>query len=90
MALYLAKYYKVKKLDLLSVAAKYVNPTQLTKDIKMLASEAYQRYHLQNELYVRYQHKFNNVPLSTTIEFMRLVQIRAPYYKDIQNPIYIA
>ena len=61
IALYLAKRYKVKKLVLLSAAAKYVNPTQLAKDIKMLASEAYQRNLYRNELFLRYQHKFNNV-----------------------------
>ena len=89
IALYLAKRYKVKKLVLLSAAAKYVNPSQLAKDIKILASEAYQHNLYKNELFLRYQHKFSNVPLSATVEFMKLVQLVAPYYKDIQNPIYI-
>lgn len=89
IALYLAKRYKVKKLVLLSAAAKYVSPTQLAKDMKMLASEAYRRNLYRNELFLRYQPKFNNVPLSAIVEFMKLVQIVAPYYKDIQNPIFI-
>lgn len=89
IALYLAKRYKVKKLVLLSAAAKYVSPTQLVKDIKMMASEAYHRNLENNELFLRYRNKFNNVPLSATIEFMKVVQTVAPYYKDIQNPVFI-
>ena len=89
IALYLAKRYKVKKLVLLSAAAKYVSPKQLVKDFKMLASEAYHRNLSNNELFMRYRHKFNNVPLSSTIEFMRLVRMVEPYYKDIEVPVYI-
>lgn len=89
IALYLAKRYKVKKLVLLSAAAKYVSPKQLVKDFKMLATEAYHRNLSNNELYLRYRHKFNNVPLSATIEFMKLVQKVAPYYQDIKVPVYI-
>ncbi|QDQ01094.1 alpha/beta fold hydrolase [Lysinibacillus fusiformis] len=89
IALYLAKRYKVKKLVLLSAAAKYVSPKQLVNDFKMLATEAYHRNLSNNELFLRYRNKFNNVPLSATMEFMRLVQAVAPYYKDIKNPVYI-
>ncbi|MGE7997959.1 alpha/beta hydrolase [Lysinibacillus sp. NPDC093190] len=89
IALYLAKRYKVKKLVLLSAAAKYVSPKQLVKDFKMLATVAYHRNLSNNELYLRYRHKFNNVPLSSTIEFMKLVRMVEPYYKDIKIPVYI-
>lgn len=89
IALYLAKRYKVKKLVLLSAAAKYVSPKQLVNDFKMLATEAYHHNLTNNELYLRYHHKFNNVPLASTVEFMKLVRMVAPYYQHIQIPVYI-
>lgn len=89
IALYLAKRYKVKKLVLLSAAAKYVSPKQLVKDFKMLATEAYHRNLTNNELYLRYHQKFNNVPLASTVEFMKLVRMVEPYYRHIQIPVYI-
>lgn len=89
IALYLAKRYKVKKLVLLSAAARYVSPKQLVKDFKMLATEAYHRNLSNNELFLRYRSKFNNVPLSATIEFMKLVQAVAPYYKNIKKIQYL-
>ncbi|WP_409367118.1 alpha/beta hydrolase [Lysinibacillus sp. 38-6] len=89
IALYLAKRYKVKKLVLLSAAAKYVSPKQLVKDFKMLATDAYHRNLANNELFVRYRHKFSDVPLSATVEFMKLVQKVEPYYQDIKIPVYI-
>lgn len=89
IALYLAKRYKVKKLVLLSAAAKYVSPKQLVKDFKMLATEAYHHNLTNNELYLRYHQKFNNVPLASTVEFMKLVRMVEPYYRHIQIPVYI-
>ena len=89
IALYLAKRYKVKKLVLLSAAAKYVSPKQLVKDFKMLATEAYHHNLTNNELFLRYHHKFNNVPLASTVEFMKLVRMVAPYYRHIQIPVFI-
>lgn len=89
IALYLAKRYKVKKLVLLSAAAKYVSPKQLVKDFKMLTTEAYHHNLTNNELYLRYRHKFNNVPLVSTVEFMKLVRMVEPYYRHIQTPVYI-
>lgn len=89
IAMYLAKRYKVKKMVLLSAAAKYISPSQLLKDIKVMATDAYRRNLEDNELFKRYQHKLKNVPLSATIEFMKIVNIIAPYYRSIQTPVYI-
>lgn len=89
IALYLAKRYKVKKLVLLSAAAKYVSPKQLVTDFKMLATEAYHHNLTNNELFLRYHQKFNNVPLASTVEFMKLVRMVEPYYRHIQIPVYI-
>ncbi|MEG0259653.1 MAG: alpha/beta fold hydrolase [Lysinibacillus sp.] len=89
LAMYLAKRYKVKKLVLLSAAAKYVSPIQLLKDFKEMATEAYRKQLKDNELFLRYQHKIGNVPVSATVEFMKVVKAIAPYYKDIKTPVYI-
>lgn len=89
IAMYLAKRYKVKKLVLLSPAAKYVNPPQLLKDLKIMATDAYRRNLADNELFKRYQHKLKNVPLSATVEFMKIVKIITPYYESIETPVFI-
>lgn len=89
IAMYLAKRYKVKKMVLLSAAAKYISPSQLLKDIRVMATDAYRRNLEDNELFKRYQHKLKNVPLSATIEFMKIVNIIAPYYGSIQTPVFI-
>lgn len=89
IAIYLAKRYKVKKLVLLSAAAKYVSPKQLLKDIKMMATDAYRRNLDGNELFKGYQKKFKEVPLAATVEFMKIVKIITPYLKSIQTPVYI-
>ncbi|WP_396631466.1 alpha/beta hydrolase, partial [Lysinibacillus sp. D4A3_S15] len=79
IALYLAKRYKVKKLLLLSAAAKYISPKQLVIDFKLLATDAYHHNWTNNELFLCYRHKFSNVPLASTIDFMKLVRIVEPY-----------
>lgn len=89
IALYLAKRYKVKKLVLFSAAAKYINPSQLLKDIKIMATDAYRRNLAENELFKRYQHKLKNVPLSATIEFMKIAKMINPYLPTIQTPVFI-
>ncbi|MFF5996258.1 alpha/beta fold hydrolase [Lysinibacillus sp. KU-BSD001] len=89
MAMYLAKRYRVKKLVLLSAAAKYVSPSQLVKDIHTMADDAFHRKLKENELFRRYQHKFQNVPLSATIQFMKIVRKTEPYIGHITCPVFI-
>lgn len=89
IAMYLAIRYKVKKLVLLSAAAKYVSPSQLVKDIRFMANDAIHKKLQDNELFARYKFKFKNVPLSATIEFMKVVQKTAPYISNINCPTFI-
>lgn len=89
IAMYLAIRYKVKKLVLLSAAAKYVSPTQLVKDIRVMAEDFMRHQLADNELFARYKFKFKNVPLSATKEFTRVVQKTAPYMKNIKCPTFI-
>ncbi|MEG0473639.1 MAG: alpha/beta fold hydrolase [Solibacillus sp.] len=89
IAMYLANRYKVKKLVLLSAAAKYISPAQLVKDFRLVATDAMHKKLQENELFARYKFKFLNVPFSATVEFMKVVQKTAPYIKNIKCPTFI-
>lgn len=89
IAMYLAIRYPVKKLVLLSAAAKYIHPPQLIKDIRLITQDVFQKKLQENELFVRYKYKFKNVPLSATVEFMKVVQKIAPYIEHIKCPTFI-
>ena len=89
IAIHLAQRYHIKKLVLLSAAAKYISPAQLIKDMSLMAVDAYHRALKDNELFLRYQHKFRNVPLSATIQFMEIVRRTEPYIAHIKCPTYI-
>lgn len=89
IALYLALRYEVEKLVLLSAAAKYISVRQLLKDIKELTNDLFHGELEQNELYHRYDNKISNVPMSSTLEFLRLVRKVEPYYEKITVPICI-
>ncbi|ATP42048.1 carboxylesterase [Solibacillus sp. R5-41] len=89
IAMYLANRYKVKKLVLLSAAAKYISPSQLVKDFRIMATDAMNKKLQENELFARYKFKFLNVPFSATVEFMKVVQKTSPYIKNIKCPTFI-
>lgn len=54
-----------------------------------MANDAYRRNLGDNELFKRYQHKLTNVPLSATIEFMKIARMITPYLPSIQTPVFI-
>ncbi len=89
IALYLAKRYKVSKLVLLSAAAKYIAPAQLLKDLRLMAREAINGQLKDNELFQRYENKINNVPVSSTVQFMKIVRQVEPYIGSINTPTFI-
>ena len=89
IAMYLAKRYNVHKLVLLSAALKYASPLQLTKDIRDMAYHFRRRTLKQHELYVRYANKLRNVPMQSTVEFMKLVALVKPFYATITTPTFI-
>ncbi|MBD8033791.1 MULTISPECIES: alpha/beta hydrolase [Solibacillus] len=89
IAMYLSIRYPVKKLVLLSAAVKYLDPTQLVKDIRAIAQDMVYKKLEENELFARYKDKFKNVPLSATVEFMKVVKKTEPYIKNIQCPTFI-
>lgn len=89
IALYLAKRYKVKKLVLLSAAAKYIAPRQLLQDFKIVAQDAMKGYLKNNELFKLYESKIRNVPLSAVVQFMKIARMMEPYLHTIDVPTFI-
>ena len=89
IAMYLAKRYPVKKLLLLSAAAKYVSPRQMAQDIRSMADDAFHRKLRENELFQRYRHKLRDVPPSAAIQFMEIVKKTEPYIGHITCPVLI-
>lgn len=89
IALHLATRYPVKKLVLLSAAIKYVSPRRLVEDIRIMAVEAFRGKLKDNELFLRYEYKFRNVPLSSTVEFMKIVSRTEKYIHLIKTPVFI-
>ena len=89
IAMYLAKRYPVKKLVLLSAAAKYVNPTQLVKDIHAMAEDVFHHKLNDSDLFLQYEQKLRNFPLSAAIQFMKIVSKTEPYISHIECPVFI-
>ena len=86
IAMYLSLRYSIDKLVLLSAAAKYISPWILLKDFGILISEPVKKYP-PNTFYHHYNYKLRHTPMHATREFLRIVKIVEPYYKNIQAPV---
>jgi len=80
IAAYLASYYPVKKLVLLSASVFYMNVKRFTDQFKRLSDKEQLR---------RYFYKISNTPLRATIQFRRLVKELTPYIQLVQVPTII-
>lgn len=89
IAMYLAKRYNVNKLVLLSAAAKYVSPVQLTKDLQVLVNDTLHGLLNENSLYQNYRRKFRKVPLQAVIEFLKCARKIEPYIGHLTLPVFI-
>lgn len=90
IASYLATHYPVKRLVLLSAAAYYVNPKQLSLDIKEIVKDSFKGNLASNELFIRYKRKIKATPLSATLQFRTLVSKVRPLLGEISIPTFIA
>ncbi|WP_338450784.1 alpha/beta fold hydrolase [Niallia oryzisoli] len=90
IASYLAVHFPVEKLVLLSAAAYYVNPKQLTIDIAAMMKDLYQGKLNDNELFLRYKRKLKETPLAATLQFRKLVYSIRPLVPQISVPTFIA
>lgn len=87
---YLASQYPVKKLVLLSAAAKYINIKQLFLDVFEVLKDTVGGDLSTNELYLRYKNKISKTPLRATRQFQALVSANTKVFKEINVPVFIA
>lgn len=89
IASFLAAHYPVDKLVLLSAAAYYVNPKQLTSDVLTAVKDSIRGNLRENELFLRYKRKITETPLAATLQFRRLVSFIKPKLPLVQVPTFI-
>lgn len=89
IAMYLSLRYKVDRLVLLSAAAKYISAAQLVTEVKEAAADAIAGRLAQNPLFHLYEYKLTHTPISSAVEFLRIVKMVEPYYKTIKIPVCI-
>ena len=90
IAAYLAATHKIDKLILLSTARKYISFKYLSSYMADIINDGFKGQLEENKLYKHYKYKFDVVPLSANIEFMKLVNKTKTYLKDITAPVFIA
>ncbi len=90
IASYLSVKYNVKKLVLLSAAARYLNVKQLFKDVADLVREGVNGSIAENELYRRYKNKISQTPILSAYEFRKVVGMVRPILKNVDIPTFIA
>lgn len=89
IAMYLAMRYKIEKLVLLSAAVKYISAGQMLEELRLAAADAVKGRLAQNPLFHLYEYKLLNTPVSSAIEFLRVVKMVEPYYDKLTLPICI-
>ncbi|WP_409273149.1 alpha/beta hydrolase [Neobacillus sp. SCS-31] len=87
---YLAANYKVDRLVLLSAAAYYLNPRQMAAELREMARDLINGTLEENELFSRYKRKITETPLSSALQFRKLVAFIRPQLSMIQAPTFIA
>ncbi|MEC1353615.1 alpha/beta fold hydrolase [Bacillus sonorensis] len=89
IAAYLAGKYPVSRLVLLSAAARYISPAQLIQDLKTVIKDTFQGSLEDNQLYKRYKKKLTNTPVSSALQFHKLVKATKPALKKLRIPVLI-
>lgn len=89
IAMYLAMRYKIEKLVLLSAAVKYISAGQMLEEVGVAATDAMKGRLAQNPLFHLYEYKLLNTPISSAIEFLRVVKMVEPYYDKLTLPVCI-
>lgn len=89
IAMYLAMRYRIEKLVLLSAAVKYISAGQMLEEVRIAAGDAVKGKLAQNPLFHLYEYKLLNTPISSAIEFLRVVKMVEPYYDKLTLPVCI-
>lgn len=89
IAMYLAMRYKVDRLVLLSAAAKYISPAQIFVEVQDAMRDVLAGKIAENASFHLYEYKLMNTPISSAVEFLRVVKMVQPYYDKIKVPVCI-
>lgn len=89
IAMYLAMRYPVKKLVLLSAAAKYISPRMLAEDAAVMLQGLRRKRFPMNTFYHLYNYKLTHTPIRAVLEFLRVVRQVEPYHHRVHAPVCI-
>lgn len=89
IAMYLALRYPVDRLVLLSAAAKYISPSILLEDVKIMLGESITKNYTSDTFYHLYHYKLAHTPMKAIFEFLKIVKMVEPYYTQIKSPVCI-
>lgn len=89
IAMYLALRYPIKKLVLLSAAAKYISPRILLEDARIMISSLRHRDFPPDSFYHLYNYKLTNTPVRVALEFLRVVRVVRLYHHQVKTPVCI-
>ncbi|WP_046179976.1 alpha/beta hydrolase [Domibacillus tundrae] len=90
IAAYLTARHPVRKLVMLSAAAKYINPVQVKEDVKVMMQDLREKKLHENELFLRYREKLLMTPPGAARQFQKVVGLARPALKKINVPVFIA
>lgn len=89
LAIYLAAHYDIKKIVLLSAAAKLFDVKQQLFDIRALYNDMKNDRLLENVIYQRYQKKVFHVPIASAFSFLKTRHFVKNDYARITQPIFL-
>ncbi|PID01248.1 carboxylesterase [Sporosarcina sp. P2] len=89
IAMYLALRYPIKKLILLSAAAKYISPRILLDDARIMMRSFRRKNYPTDSFYHLYNYKLTNTPVRVAIEFLRVLRLVRRYYHQVKTPVFI-
>lgn len=89
IAMYLALRYPIKKLVLLSAAAKYISPRILVEDARIMMKYSKRKNYPTDSFYHLYHYKMKHTPVRAALEFLRVVRLVRPYHHEVKTPICI-
>lgn len=87
IAMYLALRYPIKKLVLLSAAAKYISPRILVEDARIMLKTSRRKNYPADSFYHLYNYKLTHTPIRAALEFLRVVRLVRPYHHDVKTPV---
>jgi len=90
IAAYLAANYQIDRLVLLSTARRYLSFRHLSTYIRDGIEASVKGELKESPLYQHYKYKFDVVPFTANIEFMKLVNKTKAYLKHVTTPVFIA